>query len=100
MAAPAHTAKASVSDAIADEVAELKSSESQLFMYHKLGVYGLIYIAFDTIDVHPTPSEVVQAAARDVFKTKQCLSRYTCLVCSLLSWHKHLSQIFLLAGCV
>ena len=64
-----------ISNAIAAEVAELKSPKSQLFVYVKVNVFGLIYISFNTPDVHPTPSEVAQAAARDVMKTKQCLSK-------------------------
>ena len=64
-----------ISNAIAAEVAELNSPKSQLFVYVKVNVFGLIYISFNTPEVHPTPSEVVQAAARDVQKTKQCLSK-------------------------
>ncbi|DBB04027.1 hypothetical protein WJX77_007697 [Trebouxia sp. C0004] len=75
-AAPDTSAKpADISSAIADEVAELQSHKGKLFVYHRVNVFGLIYIGFQTPDVHPTPSEVVQAAARDVLKTKQCLSK-------------------------
>lgn len=76
---PAVTAKpADISSAIADEVAELKSPKGQLFVHHKVNVFGLIFIGFHTPNTNPTPSEVVQAAARDVLKTKQCLSKYAC----------------------
>ncbi|KAL0040875.1 hypothetical protein WJX79_008176 [Trebouxia sp. C0005] len=75
-AAPDTSAKpADISSAIADEVAELQSNKGKLFVYHRVNVFGLIYIGFQTPDVHPTPSEVVQAAAQDVLKTKQCLSK-------------------------
>ncbi len=75
-AAPDTSSKpADISNAIADEVAELQSPKGQLFVYHRVNVFGLIYIGFHTPDVHPTPSEVVQAAAQDVLKTKQCLSK-------------------------
>ncbi len=75
-AAPDTSAKpADISSAIADEVAELQSHKGKLFVYHRVNVFGLIYIGFQTPDVHPTPSEVVQAAARDVLETKQCLSK-------------------------
>lgn len=67
---------ADISSAIADEVAELQSPKGQLFVHHKVNVFGLIFIGFLTPNIHPTPSEVVQAAARDVLKTKQCLSKY------------------------
>lgn len=75
-AAPDMSAKpADISSAIADEVAELQNHKGKLFVYHRVNVFGLIYIGFQTPDVHPTPSEVVQAAAQDVLKTKQCLSK-------------------------
>lgn len=69
---------ADISSAIANEVAELQSPKGQLFVHHKVNVFGLVFIGFHTPNIHPTPSEVVQAAARDVLKTKQCLSKYVC----------------------
>ena len=64
-----------ISNAIADEVAELKNPKGKLFSYHKVNVFGLIYITLNSPDLHPTPSEIVTAAARDVQKSKQCLSK-------------------------
>ena len=76
-AAPDTASKlADISSAIADEVAELRNPKGHLFVHHKVNVFGLIFIGFHTPNVHPTPSEVVQAAAQDVLKTKQCLSKY------------------------
>ena len=66
---------ADIDSAIAEEVAELQNPKGQLFVNHKVNVFGLIFIGFNTPNVHPTPSEVVQAAAQDVLKTKQCLSK-------------------------
>ncbi|KAL3154495.1 hypothetical protein ABBQ32_013957 [Trebouxia sp. C0010 RCD-2024] len=75
-AAPDTSSKpADISSAIADEVAELQNPKGQLFVHHKVNVFGLIFIGFHTPSPHPTPSEVVQAAAQDVLKTKQCLSK-------------------------
>ena len=69
------SAAVDISDAIANEVAELKNLKGKLFSYHNVNVYGLIYITLNSADLHPTPSEVVVAAAKDVQQTKQCLSK-------------------------
>ena len=64
-----------ISDAIASEVAELKNPKSKLFSYHNVNIYGLIYVTLNSPDLHPTPSEMVVAAAKNVKASKQCLSK-------------------------
>lgn len=74
-AQPGSASSVDISNAIADEVADLKNPMGKLFSYHKVNVYGLIYITLNSPDLHPTPSEIVTATARDVQQTKQCLSK-------------------------
>lgn len=59
-------------------MADLRKSDggsNQLWTLNRVNVSGLLFLAYNSKEEHPTPQEIVQAAAKDVQQTKECKSK-------------------------
>ncbi|KAK9849249.1 hypothetical protein WJX84_007249 [Apatococcus fuscideae] len=65
-----------LSDAIANEVAELKEHGNDVFTFHKTFVNGLLYISMAASADKVSPCELAKAIAVEIRRTKQCRSRH------------------------
>ncbi|KAK9852830.1 hypothetical protein WJX84_002433 [Apatococcus fuscideae] len=64
-----------LSDAIANEVAELKEHSNDIFTFHKTNVNGLLYVSMAASADKMSPCELAKAIATEIKRTQQCRSR-------------------------